>query len=162
VFEWVTNKLGAQGTVCAGGRYDGLVQQLGGKATPAVGFAMGMERLVLLLQEEKIATNAPGIDVYVVAVGDEAYRMALAAVERIRGANPKLRIMQHTGGGSLKSQIKKADKSGAHVALIWAEDEVAAGSVTMKSLRESNGERIEQRTIAMGELEQALRGVFAH
>ena len=85
VFEWVTNKLGAQGTVCAGGRYDGLVQQLGGKATPAVGFAMGMERLVLLLQEEKVATNAPGIDVYVVAVGDEAYRMALAAVERIRG-----------------------------------------------------------------------------
>ena len=77
-------------------------------------------------------------------------------------ANPKLRIMQHTGGGSLKSQIKKADKSGAHVALIWAEDEVAAGSVTVKSLRESNGERIEQRTIAMGELEQALRGVFAH
>ncbi|MDG1943423.1 MAG: histidine--tRNA ligase [Halioglobus sp.] len=162
VFEWVTSKLGAQGTVCAGGRYDGLVQQLGGKATPAVGFAMGMERLVLLLQEEKVATNVPGIDVYAVAVGDEAYRMALAAVERIRGANPKLRIMQNTGGGSLKSQIKKADKSGAHVALIWAEDEVAAGSVTVKSLRESNGERIEQRTIAMGELEQALRGVFAH
>jgi histidyl-tRNA synthetase len=162
VFEWVTDNLGAQGTICAGGRYDGLVQQLGGKATPAVGFAMGMERLVLLLQGQGIVTNTPSVDVFVVAVGDDAEKVALAETERFRQGNPKLCVMQHTGGGSLKSQMKKADKSGARIALIWAEDEVAAASVTVKSLRESNGERIEQRTIPVDELEQTLCAVLAH
>ena len=162
VFEWVTDNLGAQGTICAGGRYDGLVQQLGGKATPAVGFAMGMERLVLLLQEQGIATNTPSVDVFVVAVGDDAQKAALTATEHVRQGIPNLCVIQHTGGGSLKSQMKKADKSGARIALIWAEDEVAAASVTVKSLRESNGERIEQRTILVDELEQTLCAALAH
>ncbi|HEY6131084.1 MAG TPA: histidine--tRNA ligase, partial [Halioglobus sp.] len=135
VFEWVTNRLGAQGTVCAGGRYDGLVEQLGGKATPAVGFAMGMERLVLLLLVQGAVKGAPAVDVYVVAVGSDAQRMALVATERVREEQPRLRIVQHTGGGSFKSQMKKADRSGARIALIWGEDEVTAQAVTVKHLR---------------------------
>ena len=109
VFEWVTSELGAQGTVCAGGRYDGLVEQLGGKATPGIGFAMGVERLVLLI--EAVGAQAPAperADVYVVAVGDNAHRTALAAIEALRTALPALKIVQHVGGGSFKSQLKKA------------------------------------------------------
>ena len=161
VFEWVTNHLGAQGTVCGGGRYDGLVKQLGGKSTPAVGFAMGMERLVLLLAEKGAVDDASAIDVYVVAVGGEAESMALIASERIRDQSPQLRIMQHAGGGSFKSQMKKADKSGARVALIWGEDEVAAQAVTIKLLREDNGERIEQSTVPLNELGSKLCAVLA-
>lgn len=161
VFEWVTNHLGAQGTVCGGGRYDGLVKQLGGKSTPAVGFAMGMERLVLLLAEKGPVDDASAVDVYVVAVGGEAESMALIASERIRDESPQLRIMQHAGGGSFKSQMKKADKSGARVALIWGEDEVAAQAVTVKLLREDNGERIEQSTVSLDELSSRLCAVLA-
>jgi histidyl-tRNA synthetase len=164
VFEWVTDRLGAQGTVCAGGRYDGLVQQLGGKATPAVGFAMGMERLVLLLEEVGVRDGAVRqADVYVVAVGDDAQRVALSCVERVREAMPELDIVQHTGGGSFKSQMKKADKSGARIALIWGEDEVAGQMVAIKSLRESagDGEREQQRSVPAAELEATLRAVFA-
>ena len=161
VFEWVTNHLGAQGTVCGGGRYDGLVKQLGGKSTPAVGFAMGMERLVLLLAEKGAVDDASAVDVYVVAVGGEAESMALIASERIRDQSPQLRIMQHAGGGSFKSQMKKADKSGARVALIWGEDEVAAQAVTIKLLREDNGERIEQSTVPLNELGSKLCAVLA-
>ncbi|NQY02086.1 MAG: histidine--tRNA ligase, partial [Halieaceae bacterium] len=137
VFEWVTSELGAQGTVCAGGRYDGLVEQLGGKATPGIGFAMGVERLVLLI--EAVGAQAPAperADVYVVAVGDNAHRTALAAIEALRTALPELRVIQHVGGGSFKSQMKRADKSGARVALILGEDEVAAQSATVKQLRD--------------------------
>ena len=160
-FEWVTDRLGAQGTVCAGGRYDGLVEQLGGKATPGVGFAMGMERLVLLLRESDALQGADtGADVYVVAVGDDAQRAALAAVEAVRDRRPRLRIVQHTGGGSFKSQMKKADRSGARVALIWGEDEVAADTVTLKPLRGGEGTAA-QHSVPCMELDAALHRVLA-
>jgi len=161
VFEWVTDRLGAQGTVCAGGRYDTLVEQLGGKATPAVGFAMGMERLVLLLQEAGVAGEPPAVDVYVVAVGDDARRAALAVTAQVRQRLPALRIVQHTGGGSFKSQMKRADKSGARVALIWGEEEVAREAVTVKALREADGERGGQQTVPLQELDNTLRAVLA-
>jgi histidyl-tRNA synthetase len=161
VFEWVTDRLGAQGTVCAGGRYDGLVEQLGGRATPGVGFAMGMERLVLLLREkDALAAANTGADVYVVAVGDDAQRAALSAVEAIRDRRPQLRIVQHAGGGSFKSQMKRADRSGARVALIWGEDEVAAATVTLKPLRGGEGTAA-QHSVPCGELDAALHKVFA-
>lgn len=137
VFEWVTDRLGAQGTVCAGGRYDGLVEQLGGKPTPGVGFALGKERLVLLLEALAVVPPAaPAVDIYVVNVGAAAEVAAVAALEALRDTLPALRIVQHAGGGSFRSQLKKADKSGARWALIWGEDEVANGTVTVKSLRE--------------------------
>lgn len=142
VFEWVTTKLGAQGTVCAGGRYDGLVEQLGGRPTPAVGCGMGLERLVLLLEAmqaipESIANVA---DVYMVAVGDVQVR-ALQLAESLRSELPYLRLTTHLGGGSLKSQMKKADKSGAHLALILGENEVARGEVGIKTLRVESEQR---------------------
>ncbi len=133
VFEWVTDALGAQGTVCAGGRYDGLVEQLGGKTTPAVGFAMGVERLILLIEQEKPELSAP-VDVYVMAMGDVlASTMALS--EQLRDALPGRAVQLHCGGGSFKSQMKKADRSGAAVALIIGEDELASNSVMVKPLR---------------------------
>ncbi|UTA49182.1 histidine--tRNA ligase [Simiduia sp. 21SJ11W-1] len=144
VFEWVTDKLGAQGTVCAGGRYDGLVEQLGGRATPAVGFAMGIERLILLLEAldcvPEAATQLP--DVYIVAVGDVS-AASLALAEALRNALPYLAVQTHCGGGSFKSQMKKADKSGAPIALILGEDEVKAGQIGVKFLRE----QAEQQTL---------------
>jgi histidyl-tRNA synthetase len=163
VFEWVTDRLGAQGTVCAGGRYDGLVQQLGGKATPGVGFAMGMERLILLLIELGVGAGvSPLTDVYVVSVGDEAQRTALAAVEKLRTQLPDLDMVLHTGGGSFKSQMKKADKSGARVALIWGEDEVAAQTVSVKALRDTGGEgeRVSQQTVPVEKLQETLCAVL--
>jgi histidyl-tRNA synthetase len=164
VFEWVTDRLGAQGTVGAGGRYDGLVEQLGGKATPAVGFAMGMERLVLLLAELGLSRGLSSrADVYVVAAGDEAQRTAVSVVETLRDQLPDCRLVLHAGGGSFKSQMKKADKSGAEVALIWGEDEVAAGTVTVKVLRakDETNERVAQQTLPVSELEAALRTALA-
>jgi len=165
VFEWVTDKLGAQGTVCAGGRYDGLVQQLGGKETPGIGFAMGMERLVLLLGEFSTADIGLSAvaDVYVVAVGEAAHREALSTVESARDRMPRCKIIQHVGGGSFKSQMKKADKSGAKLALIWGEDEVAAGTVTVKHLRvqPDSGERLAQKTIPLAELQAVLTAALA-
>jgi len=164
VFEWVTDQLGAQGTVCAGGRYDGLVEQLGGKSTPAVGFAMGMERLVLLLMAQEGGQGSepetPAADVYVIAVGDTAQREALVHTEHLRGALPGTCVIQHTGGGSFKSQIKKADKSGARVALIWGEDEVAAGTVSIKSLRGA-GDGPAQQTVATAELAATVSAALA-
>jgi len=121
VFEWVTTALGAQGTVCAGGRYDGLVEQLGGKATPAVGFAMGMERLVLLLQEQEKLAPRRAVDAYLMPLGEAAELNAQAVAEKLRNELPDLRIVVHSGGGAMKKQIKKADKSGAEVALILGE-----------------------------------------
>lgn len=137
VFEWVTDRLGAQGTVCAGGRYDGLVEQLGGKSTPGVGFALGKERLVLLLEALAVVPPAAAAaDIYVVNAGAAAELAAVTALEALRYALPALRMVQHAGGGSFRSQLKKADKSGARWALIWGEDEAASGTVTVKSLRE--------------------------
>ncbi len=138
VFEWVTDKLGAQGTVCAGGRYDGLVTQLGGKPTPGVGFAMGVERLILLLETLQLLPeelNAPA-DLYLCAFGEAAELAGLALAERLRDAIPGLRLLVNSGGGSFKSQFKKADKSGARFALILGEDELAACVVGCKPLRD--------------------------
>lgn len=135
VFEWVTDALGAQGTVCAGGRYDGLVEQLGGKATPAVGFAMGVERLTLLLEELNVvpADVREQVDIYLVSTVPQREVAALA--EQVRDAHPQLRLMSHCGGGSLKSQFKKADRSGARLALVLGDSELEQGTVTIKCLR---------------------------
>ncbi|WP_106476912.1 histidine--tRNA ligase [Phytohalomonas tamaricis] len=139
VFEWTTTALGSQGTVCAGGRYDGLVEQLGGKPTTAVGFAMGVERLVLLLETLELvpADVNHTLDAYIMAFGDAAEREALLLGEQLRSALPQLRLQVHCGGGSFKSQVKKADKSGATLALILGEDELTRGSVGLKYLRET-------------------------
>ncbi|MFV8818112.1 histidine--tRNA ligase [Haliea sp. E17] len=163
VFEWVTESLGAQGTVCAGGRYDGLVEQLGGKPVPGVGFAMGVERLTLLLEAVGVQPPAPPeADIYLVSFGPAAECAALVAGENLRELFPGLRIVQHAGGGSFKSQMKKADRSGARIALIWGEDEVAAGNVTLKHLRDDSAEgRPGQLTVAAAELAQTLAGLLA-
>ena len=155
VFEWVTDKLGAQGTVCAGGRYDGLVNQLGGGDTAGVGFAMGMERLCLLLQEVSSIEAQLDVtpDVYTVAVGEGVYNKALAITETVRDELPAISIKAHVGGGSFKSQMKKADKSGAQYALLMGEDEVAANKVTIKPLR-SGGDQVQ---LNVSELAQWLQ-----
>ena len=154
VFEWVTDKLGAQGTVCAGGRYDGLVTQLGGKATPGVGFAMGVERLVLLLETLELlpAELNRAADVYVCAFGEAAELAALTLVERLRDELPGLRLLLNTGGGSFKSQFKKADKSGARYALILGDDELAGRVVGCKPLRDDS----EQQSVAWDALAEHL------
>jgi histidyl-tRNA synthetase len=137
VFEWVTTELGAQGTVCAGGRYDSLVETLGGKPCPAVGLAMGIERLVMLLDGMGVVPDsvAQHIDLYLVAVGDGAgHGMQLA--EQLRSGLPNIRLETHCGGGSFKSQIKKADKSGAAIAIILGEDELSSNTAQVKFLRQ--------------------------
>ncbi|MDO2951084.1 histidine--tRNA ligase [Aeromonas simiae] len=136
VFEWVTTSLGAQGTVCGGGRYDGLVEQLGGQAIPAVGFAMGMERLVLLLETLELNQDLrPAVDIYLAMVGEGTEVAGFMLAERLRDALPTLRLMSHCGGGNFKKQLKRADKSGASIALILGESEVQNGEVTIKYLR---------------------------
>jgi histidyl-tRNA synthetase len=135
VFEWVTDALGAQGAVCAGGRYDKLVEQMGGDSTPAVGFAMGMERLILLLQQQNLALENK-VDVYLMSVGESARAEALFLAETLRAALPSLRIVNYCGAGNIKAQFKKADKSGAKLALILGDEEMAQGVVTLKYLRE--------------------------
>lgn len=133
VFEWVTTRLGAQGTVCAGGRYDGLVEQLGGKPAPAAGFAMGVERLLALWIEAGGGLAPEPPDVYVVHVGEQAMRVAFRAAEALREHG--FVVLTHCGGGSFKSQMKKADASGAAMAVIIGEDEASAGEVGLKPLR---------------------------
>jgi len=151
VFEWTTDPLGAQSTVCGGGRYDGLVQQFGGKATPAAGFAAGLERLILLLQVLELQADEP-TDLYVVSADETTLSHAMAETDRIRADYPGLNVTQHLGGGSFKSQFKRADKSGAKWALIFGHDEVASGSVTIKPMR-SDGE---QETLSASELNEFL------
>lgn len=150
VFEWVTDKLGAQGTVCAGGRYDGLVEQLGGKPTPAVGFAMGVERLVLLLETLECIPSAvlQTVDVYLCAVGEGTDQAALLLANQLRDEALGLRVLTHCGGGSFKSQLKKADKSGARFALILGDSELSAGTIVIKDLRTDS----EQRTVKQGDV----------
>ena len=157
VFEWVTDRLGAQGTVCAGGRYDGLVQQLGGKPAPAVGFAMGMERLLLLIDTlgKVPAELSRQVDVYLVTLGEGTQQAAIRLAEQLRDALPELRLVVHCGGGSFKSQFKKADKSGALYALILGEAEAAAGEVGLKPLREEG----EQLNMAWADVPQHLRNL---
>jgi histidyl-tRNA synthetase len=155
VFEWTTDKLGAQATVCAGGRYDGLVEQLGGKATPAVGFGMGIERLCLLLEAcAKVPAQLEATaQVFLIAAGDAAEAAALVLAEQLRNDVPALRLTLNCGGGSFKSQFKKADKSGAVLALIIGDQEVAAHTVNIKWLRDET--RVQQ-TVAVNELVQFL------
>jgi histidyl-tRNA synthetase len=136
VFEWVTTELGAQDAVCSGGRYDGLVAQLGGESTPAVGWALGEERIVALLQAQSLATGVVAPEAYLVLVGAAAVGQGLALAEELRDSLPGLRLETHCGGGSFKSQLKRADRSGADVALILGEDEASRGVVGVKPLRE--------------------------
>ena len=157
VFEWVTDSLGAQGTVCAGGRYDGLVEQLGGKATPAFGFALGIERLVLMLTElEKVNNVRPQVDAYVVILGDDAQIAANALAEQWRDQVPDIRLQCHCGGGNMKKQLKRADKSGAQIALILGDNEIAEQQVMVKYLR---GQQ-EQQSLAFNEITSLLTALI--
>jgi len=155
VFEWVTDQLGAQGTVCAGGRYDALVEYLGGNATPAVGFAMGLERLIALLEQQASVTGDDP-HVYIVTLGEAAQREGLLMSERLREALPRLRILTHCGGGSFKSQFKKADRSGARYALVLGDDEVTNRQAGLKPLREQG----EQLNVGFDALPQRLAELF--
>jgi histidyl-tRNA synthetase len=153
VFEWVTSSLGSQGTVCGGGRYDGLVEQLGGRATPAVGFAMGMERLVLLVQAVNPEFEPTRIvDVYVIASGQGVQSAAMQLAEKLRDADPALKMMTNFGGGNFKKQFARADKWGARIALVLGEDEVKAGQVVVKDLRTGD-----QQTLAQSDAAATLR-----
>lgn len=135
VFEWVTTELGSQGTICAGGRYDGLIEQLGGKENYAIGFALGMERLLALVELLDDIPVARTVDVYMIRVGSEAEKQGLIFAEQIRDQLPNLKLQTNCGGGSFKSQFKKADKSGAEFAIIIGEDEVKRAEVAVKNLR---------------------------
>ena len=152
VFEWVTDALGAQGAVCSGGRYDGLVEKLGGRPTPAIGWAMGIERFVALFEEEGGAAPAGDPDVYVVAVGDETFKHALKIAETLRDRIDGVVVEMNLGGGSFKSQLKRADKSGAEFALVLGEQEIAEERVGLKPLRSAD----EQSSVAMADLAAVL------
>jgi histidyl-tRNA synthetase len=150
VFEWVTDKLGAQGTVCGGGRYDGMIEQLGGKPTPAVGWAMGVERMILLLQEmqqEPAGLNQQA-DVYVAHIGDAASLRTMQLAEQLRTDIAGLRLLWHCGGGSLKNQMKKADRCGAKLVLIMGADELAQGEIQIKPLQGQG----EQQSISLDQV----------
>ncbi|MBY7869393.1 histidine--tRNA ligase [Vibrio fluvialis] len=148
VFEWMTESLGSQGTVCGGGRYDGLVEQLGGKATPAVGFAMGLERLVLMMETLGNTDVRRNVDVYMVTAGEGTLTAGMKLVEELREQVPGLRVMTHFGGGNFKKQFKRADKVGAAVALVLGENEVAGKTVVLKDLAGGEQETISQTEIA--------------
>lgn len=154
VFEWTTERLGAQGTVCAGGRYDRLVEQLGGAPTPAIGFALGIERVLALLEDgAPEAEETEAVHAYIVAAGAAAEREAWRLAERLRDDMPDLRLCLHCGGGAFKAQFRRADRSGAAVALVLGDEEVERGTVSVKFLREERP----QATVARGELEAFLR-----
>ncbi len=155
VFEWITDRLGAQGTVCAGGRYDGLMQQLGGRPAPACGFAMGIERLLALMTETGQRIDEPVPDVYIVHVGEPAARFARLVGERLRDAG--LKVITHGGGGSFKSQLKKADASQARYAILIGEEEAAAGEVSLKPLRTAGEQRRLSPQAAIALLTEAER-----
>jgi len=151
VFEWITTRLGAQGTVCAGGRYDGLVEQLGGKSVPAAGFALGIERLVELVQEN--TTPRVGPHVYFAVADSQAQSRAMQISEELRDRIPKLHLITHCGGGSLKSQFKKADKSGAQFAIILGADELQNNTLSVKNLRDQS----DQQTLTIDDLIELLQ-----
>lgn len=158
VFEWTTDELGAQGTICAGGRYDGLVEQLGGKATPALGFGLGIERIILMLQAKNIdAGIETGLHAYVITDGDSAFIAGLKLAHKLRAKVHGLRLVLHCGGGSLKSQFKKADKSGALFAIIIGEQELKTHVVGLKHLREE----IPQQSFQQDELAEYFALKFA-
>ncbi len=158
VFEWVTDKLGAQGTICAGGRYDGLVKQLGGRDTRAVGFAMGIERLISLLDAKSIEQYYPQPHVALLMMGNSTQIAGLSLTERLRDQLPQIRIVNICGGGSFKSQMKRADKSQATMALILGEDELLNNLISVKYLRvDQNDERVQQIQITESELVTLLK-----
>lgn len=146
VFEWVTDHLGSQGTICGGGRYDGLIAQMGGKPAPAMGFGLGIERLLLLLEELGLQAPSTAPDAYFVVASESAIAQAVPLAEVLRGQ--QVNVLLHSGGGSMKSQLKKADASGARHALILGDDELASGEITVKSLREGGGGEQVRRSIA--------------
>ena len=156
VFEWVTDTLGAQGTVCAGGRYDGLIEQLGGRANHAAGFAMGCERLISMLLDQNKAKTDYSCDIYLVMRGERTVRVAHKLAETLRDELPQLTILVHAGGGSFKSQMRKADKSGAKIALILGETEIEASTVGIKYLRTTD----EQIEIAQKDLHTSLANML--
>jgi histidyl-tRNA synthetase len=156
VFEWVTRELGSQGTVCAGGRYDGLIEQLGGKANHAIGFAMGMERLLALLENQNLPVIKP-VQVYLIRVGDAAQGEGFRFAEKLRNALPALKLQISMDGGSFKSQFKKADKSGADIALILGDDEITRNEVGVKFLRAEQS----QQTLSQAQTVEFLRGYLA-
>ena len=147
VFEWVTDKLGAQGTVCAGGRYDGLMAQLGGKSATAIGFALGMERLVALLEADEALPEVEKPEAYLVAVGEQAAEKSILLAEQIRDALPGFRLISHCGGGSFKSQFKRADRSGARWTLILGEEEVAKQVVGVKTMATGDQETVDWQVL---------------
>lgn len=156
VFEWITDLLGAQGTVCAGGRYDGLVEQLGGRATPAIGFGMGVDRVVAVLEELDQQNSDGDPHAYLVLAGEQVQGPGMVLAESLRNALPGLRLQVNCGGGSFKSQFKKADRSGAEVALILGEDELQQQKAGIKWLREQR----EQLSVAHDELAEFLKEVI--
>jgi histidyl-tRNA synthetase len=157
VFEWVTDSLGAQGTVCAGGRYDGLVEQLGGKSTQGVGFAMGLERIVLMLQTLELDKKLESVvDIYVTAMDESVELYARQVSEKLRDVLPQIKVMNHCGGGNFKKQMKRADQSGASVALIIGQDEMASQQVAVKYLREQQP----QKTVSVKELTHFIQKLF--
>jgi histidyl-tRNA synthetase len=157
VFEWITNELGAQGTVCAGGRYDRLVEQLGGSPTPAVGWASGVERLILLLQAQNPPASPSVADLYVCAFGEQGERAGRRLAEQLRDVLPELRLMLNAGGGKPAAQLKRADRSGAAVALVLGDSEAAEGTAQVKSLRKD----LPQQSCAWAELPGLLRSLLA-
>ena len=157
VFEWVTDSLGSQGTVCAGGRYDGLVEQLGGKATQGVGFAMGLERLVLMLQTLKLDKDLVSVvDIYVTAMDESVELYARQVSEKLRDALPQIKLMNHCGGGNFKKQMKRADQSGAIIAFIIGQDEMDKQQVAVKYLREKQPQEI----VSINELTHFTQKLF--
>ena len=156
VFEWVTDRLGAQGTVCAGGRYDALVEQLGGKPVPAVGFAMGLERLVAVLEELNPDAVGDAVDLYLVLMGEAASREGLVLAEQVRDALPDLQLVTHCGGGGMKAQFKRADRSGARYAMVLGDSELASETVVLKPLRADEPQTIVPREDLITVLTQRL------
>jgi histidyl-tRNA synthetase len=158
VFEWITDRLGAQGTVCAGGRYDGLVEQLGGRPTPACGFAMGVERLVTLVRESGGEAASSSVDVYLVHQGEAASRLAPRVAEGLRDRT--FNVIYHCGGGGFKAQMKKADASGAAFAVIIGDDEANAGQVTLKPLRANGDLPNEQKRVGVDDIADEIMKSF--
>jgi len=158
VFEWTTDALGSQEAVCAGGRYDGLISHLGGDATPAIGFAMGIERVVELLVQGQNVPAPRTADVFVVVSGEQAAAQALKIVERLRNELPHRRFEVNLGGGKFKAQFQRADRSGAPLALILGDDELSRGVVAVKPLRQESGQSDCPIDELAARIEAALRG----
>ena len=158
VYEWVTTSLGSQGTVCAGGRYNDLVSQLGGAPTPAVGFSLGIERILLLLNDNDLIPKLPTTDIYCIGEGEQAQTQILLLAEKCRDALPNVRILTNCGGGSFKSQFKRADKSGARFALILGERELETNTISIKALREEMAQKTLPFNEAITFFKQAFEG----